>query len=66
LASANWVTPPVPKLITGLPSDTPLTTALVSVTEATAGDIWPEAEKVKFWLTFCHATCVPVALGLTW
>ena len=48
LASANCVTPPVPKLITGLPSDTPLTTQLVSVTEGIAGDIWPEAEKVKF------------------
>ena len=66
LASANWVTPPVPKLTTGLPIETPLTTQLVSVMEAIAGDIWPLAAKVKLVLTFCQATCVPEALGLTW
>ena len=38
---------------------------MASVTEGTAGDIWPEAEKVKLVLTFCQETWVPVALGLT-
>ena len=57
--------PPLPNTTTGLPIDRPLTVALVSVTEAIAGVIWPLGENVKLVPTFCQATLTPVALGLT-
>ena len=66
LASANCVTPPLPNTTTGLPIDSPLTVALASVMEAIAGVIWPLAENVKLVPMLCHATWVPIALGLTW
>ena len=64
LESANCVSALLPKFICTSPTVSPPTVRLLNVTLLTGGVRTPLPLNVKEVPVFCHATCVPVALGL--